>query len=163
MSNFTKLKFIFCMQINIKVDFKILGIKVSDKVILSLLIDMIKHSQSTQCNKFAISLQYLKNKLGMEFIFCMQINIKVFTSWHYHSGWKGPDMFRVPRIRSWQYFCNIKRKKCHNCFFLLLWCKIFRYFTGVQSCFLLLVYAMLTYLPWHYAVIAKQNLNQMMI
>ena len=54
------------------VNFKILGIEASYKVILSLLMDMINHSQSTQSNKFAISLQYLKKKLGMEFIFCMQ-------------------------------------------------------------------------------------------
>ena len=55
-----------------QVDFNTLGIKVSYKVILSLLLGMIKHSQSTQSNKVAISLQYLKKKLGMEFIFCMQ-------------------------------------------------------------------------------------------
>ena len=41
----------------------------------------INHSQSTQSNKFAISLQYLKKKLGMELIFCMQIDIKISTSW----------------------------------------------------------------------------------
>ena len=56
----------------LQVDFNTLGIKVSYKVILSLLLGMIKHSQSTQSNKFAISLQYLKKKLGMEFIFCMR-------------------------------------------------------------------------------------------
>ena len=66
----------------LQVDSNILGIKVSYKVVLSLLTDRIKHSQSTQSNKFAISLQYLKKKLEMEFIFCMQKNIKVSTSWH---------------------------------------------------------------------------------
>ena len=55
----------------LQVDFNILGIKVPYKVVLSLLMGRIKHSQSTQSNKFAISLQYLKKKLGMEFIFCM--------------------------------------------------------------------------------------------
>ena len=38
------------------------------------------------------SLQYLynisKKKLGMEFIFCMQINIKTSTNWHYRFSWK---------------------------------------------------------------------------
>ena len=38
------------------------------------------------------SLQYFynisKKNLGMEFIFCMQINIKTSTSWHYHFWWK---------------------------------------------------------------------------
>ena len=33
----------------------------------------------------------------------------------------------------------IKKKNC-NCFCVLLWCKTFRYFIGVQSCFLLLVF-----------------------
>ena len=66
----------------IKVDFNISGIKVSYKVIPSLLMDIMKHSQSTESNKFAISLQYLK-KVGAEFIFCMQINFKVSASLHY--------------------------------------------------------------------------------
>ena len=72
----------------LQVDFSILGIKVSYKVVLSLLISRIKHSQSTLGNKFAISLQYLKKKLRMECIFCMQKNIKFSTSWHYHFRWK---------------------------------------------------------------------------
>ena len=55
----------------LQVDFNILGIKVSYKVVLSLLMGRIKHSQSTQSNKFAMCLQYLKKKLGKEFIFCM--------------------------------------------------------------------------------------------
>ena len=46
----------------LKVDFNTLGIKVSYKVILSLLMGMIKHSEITQSNKFAISLQYLKKE-----------------------------------------------------------------------------------------------------
>ena len=47
----------------LQVDFSTLGIKVSYKVMLSLLMGMIKHSQSTQSNKFAISLQYLKKEV----------------------------------------------------------------------------------------------------
>ena len=47
----------------LKVDFNTLIIKVSYKVILSLLIGMIKHSQNTQSNKFTISLQYLKKEV----------------------------------------------------------------------------------------------------
>ena len=86
----------------LQVDFNTLGIKVSYKVILSLLMGMIKHSQSTQSNKFAISLQYLKKKLRMEFIFCMQKNIKVSTSRHYCIRWKWLDMFKVPKIENWQ-------------------------------------------------------------
>ena len=43
----------------LQVDFNTLGIKFSLKLKLSLLMGMIKHSQSTQSNKFAMSLQYL--------------------------------------------------------------------------------------------------------
>ena len=53
----------------LEVDFNILGIKAPYKVVLSLLMGRIEHSQSTQSKKFAISLEYLKKKLGMEFIF----------------------------------------------------------------------------------------------
>ena len=64
------MKLIFCIQINIKVSYKLIfntwGIKVSDKVILSLLMGMIKHSQSTQSNKLSISLQYLKKEVRGE-------------------------------------------------------------------------------------------------
>ena len=54
----------------LQVYFNTLGIKVSYKLILSLLMDMIKHSQSTQINKFAISLQYLKKEVrdGVHFL-----------------------------------------------------------------------------------------------
>ena len=85
----------------LQVDFNTLSIKVFYKVILSLLMGMIKHSQSTQSNKFAISLQYLKKKLGMELVFCLQITIKVSTRWRYHFLWKWPDMFKVTKIWSW--------------------------------------------------------------
>ena len=103
----------------LQVDFNILGIKVSYKVVLSLLMGRIKHSQSTQSNKFAISLQYLKKKLGMEFIFCMQKNIKVSTSSHYRFRWKWLDMSKVPKIGNLQYFCNRKKRYC-NCLCVLL-------------------------------------------
>ena len=39
------------------------SIKIYYKVILSLLMGMIKHSQSTQSNKFVISLQYFKKEV----------------------------------------------------------------------------------------------------
>ena len=53
------------MQINIsflQVDLNTLGIKFFYKVMLSLM-GMIKHSQSFQSNKFAISLQYLRREV----------------------------------------------------------------------------------------------------
>ena len=45
------------------VDFSSLGIKVSYKVVLSLLMGMIRHSQITQSNEFATSLQYLEKEV----------------------------------------------------------------------------------------------------
>ena len=50
-------------QGSLQANFNTFGIKISYKVILSLLIGMIKHSQSTQNNKFVISLQYLKKEV----------------------------------------------------------------------------------------------------
>ena len=46
----------------LQVDFNTLGIKVSFKVLLSLLMIMIKHSQRTQSNKFAISFTILQKR-----------------------------------------------------------------------------------------------------
>ena len=48
----------------------LIKIKVSYKLVLSLLTGMIQHSQSTQSNKFAISLQYLKKEawVGVRFL-----------------------------------------------------------------------------------------------
>ena len=66
-----EMKLIFSMQISFsQVDFNTFGIKVSYKVMLSLLLDMVKNSQSTQSNKFAVSLQYLKKEVrnGVHFL-----------------------------------------------------------------------------------------------
>ena len=56
----------------LQVDFNTLVIKVSYKVILSLLMCMIKQFQSTQSNKFVTSLQYLKKEVsnGVFFFAC---------------------------------------------------------------------------------------------
>ena len=54
----------------LQVDFNTSVIKVSYKVILSLLAGMTKHSQSTQSRKFAVSFQYLKKEVrhGVHFL-----------------------------------------------------------------------------------------------
>ena len=61
----TSVSWFFAAEINVKFQqtsiwFQHFGYQFSYKVILLLLIDMIKHSSSTQSNKFAISLKYLK-------------------------------------------------------------------------------------------------------
>ena len=55
----------------LQVDFNTLDIKVSNKAIRSLLMDMIKHSQSTRSNKFAISLQDVEKDVrnGANFLY----------------------------------------------------------------------------------------------
>ena len=54
----------------LQVDSSTLIIKVSYKVILSLLMGMTKHYQSTQSNKFVTSIQYLKKEVrnGVHFL-----------------------------------------------------------------------------------------------
>ena len=54
----------------LQIDFNTFGIKVPYKVILLLLLSMIKHSQSTQSNKIAIFLQFLKKEVrnGVHFL-----------------------------------------------------------------------------------------------
>ena len=58
-----KLNFLYTdkHQYFLQVNFNTLDIEISYKIILSLLMGVIKHYQNTQSNKFAISLQYLKN------------------------------------------------------------------------------------------------------
>ena len=49
-----------------QVDFNTLSIKVFYKVILSLFMGMIKHSQNAQRNKLSMALQYLENEVSRE-------------------------------------------------------------------------------------------------
>ena len=68
-------------QSYLQVDFNTMGIARRYKVIITLLMSMIKHSQSTQSNKFAISLRYFKKEVSDRVYFWMQSNIKTFTTW----------------------------------------------------------------------------------
>ena len=74
-------------QSSLQVDFNTLDTRVDYKLMLWLLINMMKHSQITQSNNFANCCNISK-QLGMEFIFCMQINTKVSKNWHYRFWWK---------------------------------------------------------------------------
>ena len=107
------------------------------KVIISLVMDMIQYSQSTQSNKFEISLQYLIREFrdGAHFVHLYK----------HQSFYKLALLFLMARHvqssknRKLEIFLQYIKKKCRNCFCVLLWCKVFRYFTRVQSCLLLLV------------------------
>ena len=59
-----EMKLSFFMQTDIKVSYKVISCKV---ILLLLLMGLTKHFQSTQSNKFALSLKYLK-KDGVHFL-----------------------------------------------------------------------------------------------
>ena len=88
-----EMKLLFCMQINVKVSYKLF----STLWALMFPTSWYYHFWWAWSSIFkvlkVITLQYLynisKKKLGMCFIFCMQINIKVFTSWHYRFDGSG--------------------------------------------------------------------------
>ena len=104
-----KLKLIFSMQSFQKVYFNAFSIKLDYKVDI---IVINGHDQvfSNYSNRFAISLQYLKNEIMNGDHFGMQINVKNSTSWYYPLWWKQPDIFKIPKIGSQLYFCNILEK-----------------------------------------------------
>ena len=51
-------------------------IKVFNKLIVSLWVGIARHAQSTQNNKFAISLQFSRKTWRTKLNFCLQINVK---------------------------------------------------------------------------------------
>ena len=63
------MKFIFCMQINIEVFYKL---------IISFWVSVTRHAQSTQ-NKFAYFFNISIKAWGMNSIFCLQINIMIVS------------------------------------------------------------------------------------
>ena len=95
----------FCVQIKIKVSYKL---------ILSLL---IQNSQSTQSNKFVISLQYLKKKLETEYIFACRQTSKFQQV--------GIILIMVCKIDN--IFAMYKEKSVTTTFVLIVLCKTFRY------------------------------------
>ena len=95
-------KLIFCLQINTNVFYKLL---------LSLWVCLARHAQTTQNNKFAISLQYLKKELSDEVDFLhadkheslLQIDTMILMGWS--------SISKVPKIASLQCLYNISKKK----------------------------------------------------
>ena len=75
-----------------------------------------------------------KNKLWLEFILVF-IKIKTSTSWIINF-WLKQTCPKYPKRKFVKLLQYIK-KRYHNCFCVLLWCKTFRYFMGSQSCLLL--------------------------
>ena len=62
--------------------------------------DMIKYSQNTQINKFAISLQYLKKEVREGVYFLHVDKHQSFYELALFS-WKWPDMSKVPKTGIW--------------------------------------------------------------
>ena len=99
-----EMKLIFCLWISIKISYKLISTLWASKFPTGSYYYYWWAWLSIFKVLKVISLRYCYNtskKLGMEFIFCMQINIKVSTSWHYLFWWKWPDMSTVPKIESW--------------------------------------------------------------
>ena len=75
----------------LQVEFNTLGIKVSFQVILSLLMGIIKHSQSTQSKK------YLKKEVRDEVRFLHADKNQSFYKLVLSFWWKWSDMSQVPK------------------------------------------------------------------
>ena len=108
--------------------------KVSYKVVLSLLMGIIKHSECTQSNMFAISLQYLKKDVrnGVHFL---------HTDEH-QNFYKLALSFLMEVTRNVQstqiklvIFLQYIEKKYCNCLSVLLWCKTLRTSRGSSHVF----------------------------
>ena len=97
------MKLVFCLQINIEVFYKLIH---------SFWVYIARHAQSTQNYKFAISLQYLKEKVKMKLIFILQINIKVFFQIDdIILGVCVASHAQITQNCNFAFFCNIFRKK----------------------------------------------------
>ena len=121
---------IFCMQISMEVSYKL---------IVWFLMQMVKHSQSSQNSKLAMSLQCSKKEVRYEVDFFHADKHQSF-----HKLTLSFFMQLTKHVQTTQniklvIFYNILRKNCRNCFCVLLWWKTFKYFMGIQSCLLLLV------------------------
>ena len=105
--NKLEMKLIFSMQINIKVSYKLLSTLWALKFLTRwYYISLLRWAWSSILKVLNVtSLQYLynvsKKKLGMEFFFCMQVSIKVSTTWYNCFWWKWPGMFNIPKLGSW--------------------------------------------------------------
>ena len=121
------------------VNFNTLGIKVFYKVIPSLLLDMIKHSQSTQSKNSAISLQYLKKEVRNGFIFCMEINI-INLSKLALSLMEVTRYVKSPQDRKLVIFLQYVKKIELQLVLCSIVMQNIQNFTGVQPCSLFLVF-----------------------
>ena len=120
-----EMKSMFCLQVNTKVFYKL---------IVSLWVCIVRHVQSTQNNKFTISLQYLKEIIKDEVDFLSadkrQRFFKVILSL-YACVW--PGMAKLPKITSLLFLWNIFRKKW--VMKLIFWMQI-----SIKACYKLILW-----------------------
>ena len=137
-----EMKLTFWMQIHIKVSYKLISTLWGSKFAIGLYyhywwewLSILKVLKVTSLKHFY---NVSKKKLGIEFIFCMQINIKTSTSWIMVFDESNQT---CPKYSKWKVrnFLKYVKKMYYNCFCVLLWCKTIKYFAGFQSCSLLLV------------------------
>ena len=141
-----EMKLTFWMQMNIKVSYKLISTLWASKYPTRGYYDYWWAWSSILKVLKVTNLQYSynisKKKLGIEFIFCMQINIKrlqvglLFLM-------KVARHVQITQNRKFVKLLQYIKKKYCNCFCVLLWWKRFRYFTGFQPCLLLLVFGWL--------------------
>ena len=105
----------------LQVDFNTLVIKVSYQLILSLLMDMIKHSRSIQNNKFVIFLQYLKKEVRNGVHFLHEDKHQSFYNLTLLFLMKATTHAQSTQNRKLVIFLQyILSKKYYNCFSVLL-------------------------------------------
>ena len=125
------------MQINMKVSWKFIPSfwvsKFPKRLILTLLMGMIKHSQITQSNKFAISLQYLKKEVPNGGHFRQADKRQSFYKLVLSFFMEMARHVQNTQNRKLAIFLQYIKKKSLQLLCLLLWCKTFRYFMRVQS------------------------------
>ena len=89
-----------------------LSIKVFFKLLVSFLLVIGRHAQSTQNIRFVTFLQYLKKqKRGRKLIPCIQINIKISYNLILLIVACMADLPKLLKIPISQNLCNILRKK----------------------------------------------------
>ena len=115
-----KMKLIFLgphkYQSFLNVYFNTLGPKFSTRLILSLLMGMIKHSQITQYNKFEISLQYLKKEVRNGGHFWYAAKLRSFHKFVLSFLMEVTRHVENTQNRTVVIFLQYMKKNCCNCF-----------------------------------------------
>ena len=108
------------------------------RLILSLLMGMIKYSQITQSNKFAISSQYLKKEVRNWDHFCYADKCQSFYKLVLFFLIEVALHIQNTQNRKLIIFFQYIKKKLSQLLCVLRWCKRLRYFLGVFGVFLVI-------------------------